>query len=148
MNLCFRKISQVSFNPNDAVNFTSKTLVLAITILTLFYVTHIHIFASDTSTLSRDKSLFIYRTFRYHSLESVFSVVIMIHFYFKYSNRYSISFYAFFKRWLLPSLLFDCILCLSDFINETTLINLKKQSGMFPSPLKILAFIECLPIIL
>jgi len=50
--------------------------------------------------------------------------------------------YAFFNRWLLPSLLVDCLRILIPFCTQSLLGDLIFWSGLFPSRLRNLAFAD------
>ena len=55
-----------------------------------------------------------------------------------------VSYYAFFKGWLLPSLPPGCFRLLTSFTTQLMLRNLSVRSGLFPSRLWTLALKVCL----
>jgi len=86
---------------------------------TLLIATHINIFNSDFSNLCHHKSSLIYRTFCYHLkiwfLNLSFRQVILVPLHFQCKKAKPVSYYAFFKGWLLPSLPTGCFQFLTNF---------------------------------
>jgi len=120
----------------------AETLELLISmVLTLIYTTHINILTTDTSKYSYKYSSKAYSIFHYHILKmyivSVFSLIPVTSLAqenLKQSSR-PVSYYAFFNRLLLPSILPGCLDLLTSLSTKLKIRDLNKCSGLFPSRL-------------
>ena len=128
----------------------------AIMIFTWFFVTHVSILTSDISILFYNKTSKIYRTFCYlfiffpyfriwkENENRRFGEFLELRYIFGAPRHRPVSYYAFFKGWLLPSLPPGCLSLGTSFTTQKLLKNLSVRSGLFPSWLETLAPLVCL----
>ena len=81
-----------------------------------------------------------------NSMNRRFGEYLELRYIFSASEHRPVSYYAFFKGWLLPSLPPGCFRPLASFTTQLLLRNLSVQSGLFPSRLWTLAPKVCLSI--
>ena len=120
-------------------------------IFTWFVVTHVSILTSDISTFFFKKTSKIYRTFCYLWLQCEtlmsnrrFGEFLELRYILGAPKHRPVSYYAFFKGWLLPSLPPGCLSLETSFATQKLLENLSVRSGLFPFRLETLAPQVCL----
>jgi len=117
---------------------------------TWFYVTHVSIFTSDISSSPYNEPSASYRTFCYRSPNkeegesSSLRWVAWAPLHFRCKKARPVSYYAFFKGWLLPSPPPGCHCFHTSFPTEQLLRDLSGRSGLFPFWLWTLAPKVCL----